>query len=81
MLGRALSYLVLFSTLGIIVRWSIGVRLVSSAEEGVELQGGEGERDEDMRRLEEAEERARQEEEEDDEEEEEEGAGGGEVGE
>ncbi|GAA5878531.1 hypothetical protein JCM16303_002113 [Sporobolomyces ruberrimus] len=74
MLGRALSYLVLFSTLGIIVRWSIGVRLVSSAEEGVELQGGEGERDEDMRRLEEAEERARQEEEEDDEEEEEEEA-------
>ncbi|KAM0750887.1 auxin efflux carrier [Meredithblackwellia eburnea MCA 4105] len=32
MLGRALSYLVLFSTLGIIVRWSIGVRLLSSAE-------------------------------------------------
>lgn len=55
MLGRALSYLVLFSTLGIIVRWSIGVRLVSSAEEGVELQGDEGERDEDMRAMEEAE--------------------------
>ncbi len=32
MLGRALSYLVLFSTLGIIVRWSFGVRLLSSAE-------------------------------------------------
>lgn len=32
MLGRALSYLVLFSTLGIIVRWSIGVRLLTSAE-------------------------------------------------
>lgn len=31
-LGRALSYLVLFSTLGIIVRWSIGVRLLTSAE-------------------------------------------------
>ncbi|GAA6059616.1 hypothetical protein JCM10212_005115 [Sporobolomyces blumeae] len=55
MLGRALSYLVLFSTLGIIVRWSIGVRLVSSAEEGVELQGDEGERDENMRRMEDAE--------------------------
>ncbi|GAA6020954.1 hypothetical protein JCM11491_001561 [Sporobolomyces phaffii] len=55
MLGRALSYLVLFSTLGIIVRWSIGVKLVSSAEEGVELQGDETERDEHMRRMEEAE--------------------------
>lgn len=32
MLGRALSYLVLFSTLGIIVRWSFGVRLLTSAE-------------------------------------------------
>ncbi|POY75757.1 hypothetical protein BMF94_1167 [Rhodotorula taiwanensis] len=32
MLGRGLSYLVLFSSLGIIVRWSIGVRLLSSAE-------------------------------------------------
>ncbi|GAA5840345.1 hypothetical protein JCM3766R1_001463 [Sporobolomyces carnicolor] len=55
MLGRGLSYLVLFSTLGIIVRWSIGVKLVSSAEEGVELTGDEGERDENMRRMEEAE--------------------------
>jgi hypothetical protein len=32
MLGRALSYLVLFSTLGIILRWSYGVRLLSAAE-------------------------------------------------
>ena len=32
MLGRALTYLVLFSTLGIIVRWSIGVKLLTSAE-------------------------------------------------
>ncbi|GJN89370.1 hypothetical protein Rhopal_002350-T1 [Rhodotorula paludigena] len=32
MLGRGLSYLVLFSSLGIIVRWSIGVRLMTSAE-------------------------------------------------
>ncbi|GAA5977805.1 hypothetical protein JCM11641_006078 [Rhodosporidiobolus odoratus] len=32
MLGRGLSYLVLFSTLGIVVRWSIGVRLLTSAE-------------------------------------------------
>ncbi|BGP16148.1 hypothetical protein JCM10213_006082 [Rhodosporidiobolus nylandii] len=32
MLGRGLSYLVLFSSLGIIVRWSIGVRLLTSAE-------------------------------------------------
>ncbi|GAA5987970.1 hypothetical protein JCM5350_007839 [Sporobolomyces pararoseus] len=54
-LGRGLSYLVLFSTLGIIVRWSIGVKLVSSAEEGVELTGDADERDPDMRRMEEAE--------------------------
>ncbi|GAA5906499.1 hypothetical protein JCM5296_003785 [Sporobolomyces johnsonii] len=32
MLGRALSYLVLFSTLGIVIRWSVGVRLLTSAE-------------------------------------------------
>ncbi|BGP24615.1 hypothetical protein Rt10032_c03g1273 [Rhodotorula toruloides] len=32
MLGRGLTYLVLYSSLGIIVRWSIGVRLLSSAE-------------------------------------------------
>lgn len=31
-LGRALSYLVLFSTLGIIVRWSVGVKLMTSTE-------------------------------------------------
>ncbi|GAA99562.1 uncharacterized protein L969DRAFT_73659 [Mixia osmundae IAM 14324] len=33
MLGRALSYLVLFSTLGIILRWSYGVRLLSTADD------------------------------------------------
>ncbi|KAH7887147.1 membrane transport protein-domain-containing protein [Phlebopus sp. FC_14] len=33
MLGRALSYLVVFSTLGMIVRWSYGVSLLSQAEE------------------------------------------------
>lgn len=33
MLGRALSYLVLFSTLGIIVRWSIGVKLLTSGDD------------------------------------------------
>lgn len=43
-LGRALSYLVLFSTLGIIVRWSIGVRLLTSAEAvGGDDEDGEGE--------------------------------------
>lgn len=31
MLGRALTYLVLFSTLGMFVRWSIGAHLLSSA--------------------------------------------------
>lgn len=33
MLGRALSYLVLFSTLGIILRWSVGVKLLSVADD------------------------------------------------
>ncbi|KAI5118168.1 hypothetical protein M0805_005790 [Coniferiporia weirii] len=32
MLGRALSYLVLFSTLGMVLRWSYGVRLLSKAD-------------------------------------------------
>lgn len=32
MLGRALSYLVLFSTLGIILRWSYGIKLLSTAD-------------------------------------------------
>jgi len=33
MLGRALTYLVLFSTLGMFLRWSIGVKLLSSVED------------------------------------------------
>ena len=33
MLGRALSYLVLFSTLGIVLRWSYGIKLLSTADE------------------------------------------------
>ncbi|THH06131.1 hypothetical protein EW145_g4298 [Phellinidium pouzarii] len=32
MLGRALSYLVLFSTLGMVLRWSYGVSLLSKAD-------------------------------------------------
>ena len=37
MLARALTYLVLYSTLGMVVRWSYGVRLLSQADpEGVE---------------------------------------------
>lgn len=32
MVGRALTYLVLYSTLGMIVRWSYGVRLLSQAD-------------------------------------------------
>ncbi|KAH9924091.1 auxin efflux carrier [Fomitopsis serialis] len=32
MLGRALTYLVLYSTLGMIVRWSYGVRLLADAD-------------------------------------------------
>lgn len=34
-LGRALSYLVLFSTLGIILRWSYGIQLLSTADDEV----------------------------------------------
>lgn len=37
MLARALTYLVLYSTLGMVIRWSYGVRLLSQADpEGVE---------------------------------------------
>ncbi|KAH9923023.1 auxin efflux carrier [Amylocystis lapponica] len=32
MVGRALTYLVLYSTLGMVVRWSYGVRLLSNAD-------------------------------------------------
>ncbi|KAF9009913.1 membrane transport protein-domain-containing protein [Cyathus striatus] len=33
MLGRALTYLVMYSTLGMVVRWSYGVRLLTQADE------------------------------------------------
>ncbi|KAG6909499.1 hypothetical protein DXG01_017221 [Tephrocybe rancida] len=33
MIGRALTYLVLYSTLGMVVRWSYGVRLLSQADD------------------------------------------------
>ncbi|GHJ90117.1 hypothetical protein NliqN6_6519 [Naganishia liquefaciens] len=35
MLGRALTYLVLYSTLGMMLRWSWGVKLLSSADDEV----------------------------------------------
>lgn len=35
MLGRALTYLVLYSTLGMILRWSYGVRLLAQADDEV----------------------------------------------
>ncbi|KAF9788658.1 membrane transport protein-domain-containing protein [Thelephora terrestris] len=35
MLARALTYLVLYSTLGMVVRWSYGVRLLSQADQEV----------------------------------------------
>lgn len=41
MLGRALSYLVLFSTLGIILRWSVGVKLLSVADDPEPILDGE----------------------------------------
>ncbi|TXT13478.1 hypothetical protein VHUM_00845 [Vanrija humicola] len=37
MLGRALTYMVLYSTLGMMLRWSWGVRLLSSADEEEEV--------------------------------------------
>ena len=44
MLARALTYLVLYSTLGMVVRWSYGVRLLSQADpEGVENSSNPGE--------------------------------------
>ncbi|KAH8113849.1 membrane transport protein-domain-containing protein [Phellopilus nigrolimitatus] len=44
MLGRALSYLVLYSTLGMVLRWSYGVHLLSQADpEAQKGQAGEGE--------------------------------------
>ncbi|KAG6328682.1 hypothetical protein ID866_10407 [Astraeus odoratus] len=36
MFGRALTYLVVFSTLGMMLRWSYGVRLLARANEGSE---------------------------------------------
>ncbi|KAF8348499.1 auxin efflux carrier [Amanita rubescens] len=36
MLGRALTYLVLYSTLGMVVRWSYGVKLLSQADEEIQ---------------------------------------------
>ncbi|KAL0568734.1 hypothetical protein V5O48_013243, partial [Marasmius crinis-equi] len=39
MLGRALTYLVLYSTLGMILRWSYGVRLLSQADDEVQEEG------------------------------------------
>ncbi|EMD35654.1 hypothetical protein CERSUDRAFT_116395 [Gelatoporia subvermispora B] len=38
MVGRALTYLVLYSTLGMILRWSYGVRLLSAADPEVVLE-------------------------------------------
>ncbi|KDN43325.1 hypothetical protein K437DRAFT_248524 [Tilletiaria anomala UBC 951] len=35
MLGRALTYLVLFSTLGMFLRWSVGAKLLSSVDEAL----------------------------------------------
>lgn len=35
MLGRALTYLVLFSTLGMFLRWSVGAKLLSTVEEDI----------------------------------------------
>lgn len=38
MLGRALTYLVLFSTLGMFLRWSVGAKLLSTVEDAGERQ-------------------------------------------
>jgi predicted permease len=37
MIGRALTYLVLHSTLGMVLRWSYGVRLLAAADDDVEI--------------------------------------------
>lgn len=43
MLGRALTYLVLYSTLGMMLRWSWGVKLLSNADDEVDqTQHGHG---------------------------------------
>ncbi|KAI8968806.1 hypothetical protein BD414DRAFT_541240 [Trametes punicea] len=43
MFGRALTYLVVYSTLGMVLRWSYGVRLLSQADsESVQLEAAEG---------------------------------------
>ncbi|KZO94250.1 hypothetical protein CALVIDRAFT_501851 [Calocera viscosa TUFC12733] len=39
MLGRALTYLVVYSTLGMMLRWSYGVRLLGQADEEVDTNG------------------------------------------
>ncbi|KZT60982.1 hypothetical protein CALCODRAFT_491932 [Calocera cornea HHB12733] len=39
MLGRALTYLVVYSTLGMMLRWSYGVRLLGQADEEVDANG------------------------------------------
>lgn len=40
MLGRALTYLVLFSTLGIFLRWSLAAKLLASVDDEVRIDGG-----------------------------------------
>ncbi|EPQ29683.1 uncharacterized protein PFL1_02903 [Pseudozyma flocculosa PF-1] len=44
MLGRALTYLVLFSTLGMFLRWSIGAKLLSTVESSGDAAAAEEER-------------------------------------
>lgn len=44
MLGRALTYLVLYSTLGMFVRWSIGASLLSTVEDSPESESLHGQR-------------------------------------
>ncbi|ODO03074.1 hypothetical protein I350_05919 [Cryptococcus amylolentus CBS 6273] len=41
MLGRALTYLVLYSTLGMMLRWSWGVKLLSGADDEAQVEPGE----------------------------------------
>lgn len=50
MLGRALTYLVLYSTLGMFLRWSVGARLLSSVdeEENKEDEGGAEQMDQEI---------------------------------
>lgn len=52
MLGRALTYLVLYSTLGMMLRWSYGVHLLTQADDEAASNADDGDNVEDPHALE-----------------------------